>query len=137
MFIGQNRYDKFRAKYLVTQGSVSYKKCWKYPKWDSTDIGFFFQVGNNKCISQCSHCVLLEHYYSVDFPWWFDRKKSESFCVRQFWKLLKKFVKSECEESYKNDLTEFFWVRFFQKQMFFPKSSNWSGGQTHGWIFMK
>ena len=21
-----------------------------------------------------SHCVLLEHYYSVDFPWWFDRK---------------------------------------------------------------
>ena len=19
------------------------------------------------------HCVLLEHYYSVDFPWWFDR----------------------------------------------------------------
>ena len=64
-------------------------------------------------------------------------KKSESFCVCQFWKLLKKFVKSECEESYKNDLTEIFWVRFFQKQMFFPKSSNWSGGQTHGWIFMK
>ena len=23
-----------------------------------------------------SHCVLLEHYYSVDFPWWFDRKKT-------------------------------------------------------------
>ena len=20
------------------------------------------------------HCVLLKHYYSVDFPWWFDRK---------------------------------------------------------------
>ena len=23
-----------------------------------------------------AHCVLLEHYYSVDFPWWFDRKIS-------------------------------------------------------------
>ena len=21
-----------------------------------------------------THCVLLEHYYSVYFPWWFDRK---------------------------------------------------------------
>ena len=24
----------------------------------------------------CAHCVLLKHYYSVDFPWWFDRKIS-------------------------------------------------------------
>ena len=23
-----------------------------------------------------THCVLLEHYYSVYFPWWFDRKIS-------------------------------------------------------------
>ena len=22
-----------------------------------------------------AHCVLLEHYYSDDLPWWFDRKK--------------------------------------------------------------
>ena len=25
-----------------------------------------------------THCVLLRHYYSVDFPWWFDRKISFS-----------------------------------------------------------
>ena len=24
--------------------------------------------------STLAHCVLLKHYYSVDFPWWFDRK---------------------------------------------------------------
>ena len=23
-----------------------------------------------------AHCSLLKHYYSVDFPWWFDRKIS-------------------------------------------------------------
>ena len=28
------------------------------------------------CATTRSHCVLLEHYYSVDFPWWFDRKIS-------------------------------------------------------------
>ena len=27
-------------------------------------------------LSTIPHCVLLEHYYSVDFPWWFDRKIS-------------------------------------------------------------
>ena len=27
-----------------------------------------------------AHYVLLEHYYSLDFPWWFDRKKFREFC---------------------------------------------------------
>ena len=26
------------------------------------------------CAYYISHWVLLKHYYSVDFPWWFDRK---------------------------------------------------------------
>mgnify|MGYP007048914558 CR=1 FL=1 len=30
--------------------------------------------------STLAHCVLLKHYYSVDFPWWFDRKCS-FFCL--------------------------------------------------------
>ena len=36
------------------------------------------------------HCILLEHYYSVDFTWWFDTKK---FAFTFFEKQLKKFVK--------------------------------------------
>ena len=42
-----------------------------------------------------AHCVLLEHYYSVDFPWWFDRNFCRYCCVRRFWKQLKKFLKTE------------------------------------------
>ena len=52
-----------------------------------------------------THCVILEHYYSVDFPWWFHRN---FFLSVYFEEQLKKFVKSECEESYSSDLTELF-----------------------------
>ena len=34
-----------------------------------------------------AHCVLLEHYYSVDFPWWFDKKKMCHLNCQ--WKLVK------------------------------------------------
>ena len=30
----------------------------------------------NNYIDNMTHCVLLKHYYSVEFPWWFDRKIS-------------------------------------------------------------
>ena len=33
-----------------------------------------------------THCVVLKHYYSVDFPWWFDRKIG-------FFSFLRKVVK--------------------------------------------
>ena len=32
-----------------------------------------------------THCVLLEHYYSVNFPWRFDRKNSKYFVTVQSW----------------------------------------------------
>ena len=38
-----------------------------------------------------AHCVLLKHYYSVDFPWWFDRKLS----------ILKSNVKNSWNQSVK------------------------------------
>ena len=34
--------------------------------WNVSIIMYFFST----------HCVFLEHYYWVDFPWWFDRKMS-------------------------------------------------------------
>ena len=51
-----------------------------------------------------THYVLLEHYYSVDFPLWFDRK---FFALAYFEKQQKKFVKLESERGYSNDLTDF------------------------------
>ena len=33
-------------------------------------------VHDIKSLGANTHCVCLEHYYSVDFPWWFDRKIS-------------------------------------------------------------
>ena len=39
-------------------------------------LHFHFKV----IIQNLSHCVLLEHYDSVDFPWWFDKKKIRGFC---------------------------------------------------------
>ena len=47
----------------------------------------------------CPHCVLLELYYSVDFPWWFHRKiikqisaETEVVCRAIF------LVKSKCHK---------------------------------------
>ena len=48
------------------------------PKYFCTCIGIFKHLKLN-CFNHLTtktHCVLLEHYYSVDFPWWFDRKIS-------------------------------------------------------------
>ena len=66
-----------------------------------------------------SHCLLLGHYYSVDFPWWFDRKKSaKNFAFVDFEKnreirvltsLLKWFDRIS------------FWVCFFSEEECFQK----------------
>ena len=45
-------------------------------------------------------------------------KFAENFWVQQYWKAIEKFVKSECEEGYSNDLTEFvFGAHFFRRSM--------------------
>ena len=33
-----------------------------------------------------THCVILEHYYSVDFPWWFHRNFFCLSIVKSNWK---------------------------------------------------
>ena len=48
------------------------------PKYFCSCIGIFKHLKLN-CFNHLTtktHCVLLEHYYSVDFPWRFDRKIS-------------------------------------------------------------
>ena len=46
-------------------------------------------------------------------------KFAENFWVQQYWKAIEKFVKSECEEGYSNDLTEFvFGAHFFRRSSF-------------------
>ena len=42
-----------------------------------------------------SHCVLLKHYYSVDFPWWFDRKISFFSLLSKTWKLEKEKLSND------------------------------------------
>ena len=75
-----------------------------------------------------SHCVLLGHYYSVDFSWWFDRKIS-------FFSLLSKNLL--------NDNNSKLHFAIWQKKLLLlnfvniNNSSNQSGGQTHGWILFK
>ena len=43
---------------------------------DMTSQGRWNQEGMGLGTHSNSHCVRLEHYYSVDFPWWFDREMS-------------------------------------------------------------
>ena len=64
-------------------------------------------------------------------------KSAENFWAWQYWKQLKKFVKSEGDESYSNDLTEFAFARTFIWGSFNKTSSNQSGSQIHAWILLK
>ena len=68
------------------------------------------QVLNPGAGCTISHCVLLKHYYSVDFPWWFDRKKKSYVYFEIFFKN----SWNQSEESYSNDLTDFFLRVLFQ-----------------------
>jgi hypothetical protein len=76
----------------------------------------------NNYIDNMTHCVLLKHYYSVEFPWWFDRKIS--------------FFSKTCEmakcKATLCDLTEKLFVSNFIR---WPNLH--SGSQIHGWIFLK
>ena len=59
----------------------------------------------------------------------------ESFCVHQLCKVKKSWNQSVRKVTkMNNDLTDFSWAGFFEFKKIFPKSSNQSGGQTHGWI---
>ena len=48
-----------------------------------------------------SHYVLLEHYYSVEFPWWFDRKNLHKILYLQI-------LKKNCEIRVKRRLLKWF-----------------------------
>ena len=50
----------------------------------------YMRVSRDFCISRGPHCILLKQYYSVDFPWWFDRKTSFFSLLSKTWKLEKK-----------------------------------------------
>ena len=43
------------------------------------DFFFFYLKPRNFSLRTSSHYVHLELYYSVDFPWWFDRKICRHF----------------------------------------------------------
>ena len=42
-----------------------------------------------------THCVLLKHYYSVDYPWWFDRKICRGFFHFTIWWLKRKNLSND------------------------------------------
>ena len=73
------------------------------------------------------HCVLLKHYYSVDLPWWFDRKIFFSFYSKSKWKNLS------------NDRNSKLHFAIWQKNCFrwILSASNQSGSQIHVWILLK
>ena len=53
-----------------------------------------------------THCVLLTHYYSVDFPWWFDRKIILPKPPMKWWGWKRKFCQMAKVKTAFCDLTE-------------------------------
>ena len=73
-----------------------------------------------------SHCVLLELYYSTDFPWQFDRKMTKSLIT---WWLEKKVVKWQFFKSALCNLTQKLLLLNFVSMQFLTEISNQSGSQ--------
>ena len=84
-----------------------------------------------KAYSTPTHCILLEHYYSVDFPWWFDRNQKPPM---KWWWWHFFFCQMAKVKTAFCDLTEKLLV---SNRHWTTKSSNHSGSQIHGWIFLK
>ena len=89
-----------------------------------------------KALKDTAHCVLLKHYYSVDFPW-FDRKICFLSLFSKTWKLEKKVVKWQKFKTALCNLTEKWFLLNFFSLPFWTEISNHSGSQIHGWIFLK
>ena len=86
------------------------------------------------------HCVLLEHYNSVDFPWWFDRKISFLVSLAKpliTWWLEKKVVKWQKFKTSLCNLTEKLFLLNFVNLQFWTEVSNQSRSQIHALIFLK
>ena len=83
-----------------------------------------------------AHCVLLRHYYSVDFPRWFDRKISFFSLLCKTWKLEKKVVKWQKFKTALCDLTEKLFLLNFVSLQFWTEISYQSGSQIHAWILL-
>ena len=90
-------------------------------------------LGATFCDIINAHCVLLRHYYSVNFPWWFDRKicRVQTKLVRSSF-----FVKLQSADLNFCHLTSFFFASIIPQSVFWSKSSNWSRGQTHDLILL-
>ena len=84
--------------------------------------------------SHISHCVLLKHYYSTDFPWQFDRKMTKPLIT---WWLEKKVVKWQKFKSALCNLTQKLLLLNFVSMQFLTEISNQSGSQIHAWIVLK
>ena len=69
-----------------------------------------------------AHYVFLEHYYSVDFPWWFDRQKNASVEFRQHAQIFKLIWRSNpwMDPLEKNILLHYFLLYFMQVLSFSP-----------------
>ena len=72
-------------------------------------------------------------FWNITIQWTSHHDFTEKNLCLSILKSIEKFVKSECEESYSDDLTEFFLRLILLKK----SASNQSGGQTHGWILLK
>ena len=89
------------------------------------------QTSTRQCIT---HCVLLEHYYSMDFPWQFDRKMTKPLIT---WWLEKKVVKWQKFKSALCNLTQKLLLLNFVSMQFWTEISNQSGSQIHARILLK
>ena len=81
------------------------------------------RYGNTGCgVFKRAHCVLLKHYYSVDFPWWFDRQKNASVEFRQHAQIFKLIWRSNpwMDPLEKNILLHYFLLYFMQVLSFSP-----------------
>ena len=85
-------------------------------------------------MSTNAHGFLLEHYYSKDFPWQFDRKMTKPLIT---WWLEKKVVKWQKFKSALCNLTQKLLLLNFVSMQFLTEISNQSGSQIHSWILLK
>ena len=83
-----------------------------------------------------THCVLLKHYYSVDFPW-FDIKLVSLVSSAKLGNWKKKVVKWQKFKTALCDLTEKLFLLNFVSLQFWTEISYQSGSQIHAWILLK
>ena len=73
---------------------IKIRNIWRYGTilgWPKSSLSPCLSIVEMKCTwmrigsYKNAHCVLLKHYYSVDFPWWFERKICRDFFHFTVW----------------------------------------------------